>query len=178
MYLDLGTTSLRNLEEFHYFREGLGFLYFCPRCIRNFETPAPAKRCRCGSAVRLLRQKEKHGKDAQSASFGLRKYNYFCEKCGRVESGKRAAECPSCKGMIVTVYKWDELNIGDRILIWISKISSKARTLNDTSANKTPEHEKTIHLKMPKLSFRIPRLSFMPKDFSFTKRSREELPTY
>ncbi len=167
MYLDLGTTSLRNLEEFHYFREGFEFLYFCPRCCRNFETSASVKRCGCGSAVRLLqhREKKKH--------HPAKEYNYFCEKCGRIESGKRISDCPSCKGRISPVYRWDELNIGDRISIWLSKIPSKAKTLN-----KTPKHEKTIHLKLPKLSFNMPRLSFVPKDFSFTKRSGEELPTY
>src|SRR3989338_9183064 len=162
MYLNLGTTSLRDLEEFHYFREGFEFLYFCPRCCRNFETPSSVKRCRCGSAVRLLQQKEKHP---------AKKYNYFCEKCGKVESEKRIADCPSCKGRIAPVYGWDELNVGDRISIWLSKISSKAKMPNEMGQ---AGHNPLLSLKMPKInitSLKMPRLSFTP---TFARKSEEE----
>ena len=58
------------LDEFHAYREKeYNFRYFCPRCIRNFETKTPAEECKlCEGPVRLIYER-KGKKEVKRASF-------------------------------------------------------------------------------------------------------------
>lgn len=105
--------------------------------------------------MRLLQRKEKKMPV---------KYNYLCEKCGRLEIEKRMANCPNCKTVLSPIYRWDELNLVDRMVVWLSKKSKKKEMLVDADQPKNRRYE-----------FNIP--SFSINSPFFSRESEEEMPT-
>ena len=109
------TNPFGQLEEYHYYREGeFYYIYYCGNCARNFETTEAATGCKfCNGSVKLVFHKE-----------GQRKamHRYFCQNCDIiVETNAKKTSCDNCKGRLLEMYRWNDLNIVDHLMLKIAK---------------------------------------------------------
>lgn len=90
------------LEQEIHRRKNYPYIYFCPNCTRSFLSREKQDACKfCSGPVRLMT--------------GGKKYVYFCPSCdARTESNDPKNACSTCGKRILTLYRWDMLQKGER----------------------------------------------------------------
>ncbi|MFH0832490.1 MAG: hypothetical protein V1900_02080 [Candidatus Aenigmatarchaeota archaeon] len=171
MSLNTGWTNLPqgSLDEYHEFRtQKYHHLYFCQKCVRNFETIEAVDKCiHCSDEVVEIPRVEKKIIPIK------KRFRYYCSACEKsFESEFKHDECQICGNKIVHFYRWEELGMRDRIFIRLFK----------TFRYTKPREKSEKKLALPK--FAMPKIE-MPKfqmkgEFSlprFFVRNNEELPS-
>ena len=153
------------LDKFELYRQekGFNFRFFCPSCLRNFESLHKEENCiHCGSRnIRELWCSEK----IRDHPLLDKKFRYYCSKCEKnFESNVKFTECQMCGSRILNVYRWSELSLKDRILFRIFK---------------TLDYPK-IRKKGKSFAFTMPSLAMpaLPVVKLRVFKREEEMPTY
>lgn len=110
------------LDQFHKHRmQNYSHLYYCYRCVRTFDSKEPVENCKfCDAAVRDITGTKFEHPLAQ-------KYRYYCTKCEKnFESFSIFENCAICGNKIVHVYRWEELNMWEKISVRIKKMVQPA----------------------------------------------------
>jgi DNA-directed RNA polymerase subunit RPC12/RpoP len=109
------------LLDFHNFRgRNFGYLYYCPTCVRSFDSAEEHNECKfcSGNSLQIL-------KKPVAASHKKKKHHqrYYCVKCQRTNVSNDAVErCQLCGGKIVHVYSWSSVSGRERLRMRFMKI--------------------------------------------------------
>jgi len=108
-----------DVDDFHEFREKkFNFLYLCKKCARSFDAINAMEQCKyCSSPVTELAAKKRH--PLLTASY----YRYYCPKCERTfRSAVKHEECQVCGLRTISVYKWEDIPLLDKLMIRAFKV--------------------------------------------------------
>jgi rRNA maturation endonuclease Nob1 len=114
------------LEKEVYRRKHLPFTYYCPACTRSFMARHEEEKCKfCRGKVKMIT--------------GTLKYVHYCENCDRrIEGSEPKKACEICGQPLLTLYRWDMLDKGDKNSIKISKaLNMFKRNRNHVTRNRT-----------------------------------------
>src|SRR3989338_9172978 len=94
-------------------------LYYCSKCIRNFQTHHPEAICRiCGTELKELVRD-----DVKQYSEGKRKMRYYCPKCLKTfDTESYAKGCKTCGSAVIHYYPWNPVKTRHKILLKVNDL--------------------------------------------------------
>lgn len=147
-------------ENFEAFRERhFNFLYFCKNCKRSFDSASQEEACRfCNGPIMELKSKKTMNKVIY--------YRYYCPTCEKnFTTTEKLAVCSGCRTNFLHFYTWNMLSRKDRFYIKLRK------AINNVFLNRVNPRNLKLRLDASKHSINMP-------SFSFSRCTKEELPTY
>jgi DNA-directed RNA polymerase subunit RPC12/RpoP len=140
-------------------RKHYPYIYYCSSCVRAYLAKEREGICKfCQGPVRMLT--------------GGKRYIYFCEHCDlRIESDEPKMACETCGNRIMTLYRWDMLDMKEKRRIKL------ARFFNSFSSIRPKPRIKEQKIKIEDI-FEVEELKKEIRAKKADNRKGEEMPSY
>lgn len=136
-------------------------LYYCSKCIRNFQTHEAATSCHiCGTELKELVKD-----DVKHYSEGKKKMRYYCPKCLKTfDTETYVKGCGICGSAVIHYYPWNPVK---RRHVWLLKLNELKGGLSPRKITKPKVAiKRNIEFKKPQIP-----------EFRLFRKNEEEMPS-